>query len=240
MILATVCRSGGHYDHRWALALERIAFNLLEEHHRFVCLTDLDPALFGPQIHVEPLLHGWPGWWSKIELFRPGLFREGERVVYMDLDTVPIHGFGFLWGALDCCNDLWALRDFYRPDTGIGSGLMGWEAGECDYLYRGFVGEIGHPDEQRPADSPSRRKGYFRYTGPSEWMSRFKGDQDFIQHVVHPYTLGFWQDEFPGKVVSYKVHCNGGPPSGSKVVCFHGRPRPDQADEPWVTRAWRL
>nr|WP_145924153.1 hypothetical protein [Halomonas elongata] len=32
----------------------------------------------------QPLAHGWPGWWSKLELFRP----HGGDLLYLDLDTV--------------------------------------------------------------------------------------------------------------------------------------------------------
>jgi hypothetical protein len=46
-----------------------------------------------------------------------------------------------------------------------------------------------------------------------------------------------WQDVLPGQVVSYKIHVqldpkkgkhigNGLVPAGTRVVCFHGQPRP--------------
>jgi len=50
----------------------------------FVCLTNyIDHHTM---YDTEPLQNNWPGWWSKVELFRPGLF-EG-RVLYIDLDTL--------------------------------------------------------------------------------------------------------------------------------------------------------
>ncbi len=36
----------------------------LKLHHRFVCLSDVDVPC--ERIFLK---HGWPGWWSKVELF---------------------------------------------------------------------------------------------------------------------------------------------------------------------------
>jgi hypothetical protein len=63
-----------------------------------------------------PLEHGWPGWWSKMELFRPDLAGD---FLFMDLDTVvrgPVADFLAI-------GRLTLLRDFYRT-WGLGSGLM--------------------------------------------------------------------------------------------------------------------
>jgi len=51
--------------------------------HRFVCLSNVPVPC-----ERIPLREGWPGWWSKLELFRPGLFE--ERVLYLDLDVTVI------------------------------------------------------------------------------------------------------------------------------------------------------
>lgn len=76
-----------------------------------VCLSDV------PVDGVEtiPLKHGWGGWWSKMELFRPDI--SGD-LLYFDLDTVVL-------GDVSCLEtgQTTVLRDFYKPHT-IGSGLM--------------------------------------------------------------------------------------------------------------------
>lgn len=56
-----------------------------------------------------------------------------------------------------------------------------------------------------------------------EWPD---GDQAWIEdHLRDLFTnLG---DEFPGLIVSYKLHVQGkGVPPGAAVVAFHGTPRP--------------
>jgi hypothetical protein len=54
------------------------------------------------------------------------------------------------------------------------------------------------------------------------------GDQGFLQD--HIGSAAKWGDE----VRSYKVHCRNGLPAGTKVVCFHGKPRPWDVRETWI------
>lgn len=59
----------------------------------------------------------WPGWWSKMELFRPGRF--AGRVLYLDLDTTPC-------GLLDDLvrDGFWMCRDW--ATLGLNSSVMCW------------------------------------------------------------------------------------------------------------------
>jgi hypothetical protein len=65
------------------------------------------------------------------ELFKPGLFTEGDRIVFFDLDTV-------LTGRIDdlCTYDgpFAILRDVFWPD-GLQSSVMAWKAGECTDIW---------------------------------------------------------------------------------------------------------
>lgn len=149
-----------------------------------------------------------------MELFRPGLFEKGDPVLYFDLDTVITRNIEHLEGSIDC--DLILLRDFYRPQTRMATGMMGWTAGEFDYLYDLFKANA------------------------KEWVGRFRSDQEFIQEVVDPKGIRYWQDEYPDQVVSYKVHAEKGLPQQAHVVCFHGKPRPSEVIAGWVRERWSL
>jgi hypothetical protein len=46
----------------------------------FTCFTD-DASGLDEGIEVRPLPADLPGWWSKLALFKPGLFPEGDRVL---------------------------------------------------------------------------------------------------------------------------------------------------------------
>lgn len=225
-MLTVVCvmKSGGDFDRSWVEHLERSIFTNVSGFNQFVCLTD-DSSIQGPFIKTVPLEHGWRGWWSKIELFKPGLFEPGRSVLYIDLDTVITRDITHLFGAIDC--DLILLRDFYRLQTGMATGMMGWTAGQMNQIYTHFA------------------------SNPDGFMGCFRSDQEFIQWFIRgskaefpAIGVRFWQDEFPGHVVSYKVHCPRGLPGNAHVVCFHGKPRPNsdqvRVESPWMTQHWSI
>ena len=78
--IACVLKSGGIYGPEHVASLKSNVANHIGG-HRFVCLSDIDVPC-----ERIPLKHNWPGWWSKLELFRSELF-DGP-VLYLDLDTV--------------------------------------------------------------------------------------------------------------------------------------------------------
>lgn len=196
--------------------LEQEIWKRISYPHQFLCLTDLDQSHFEKDfVELVKLKHGWPGWWSKMELFRPDIFDDGDTVLYLDLDTVVVRDIGHLEGAIDC--DLILLRDFYRPMTNMATGMMGWTAGQFTDLYHFF--------------ERSRFKASDRF---SSSMGGFRSDQEFIQKVIEPKRVRYWQDEFPDQVVSYKVHCERALPAQAHVVCFHGKPRPSEVEQPWA------
>lgn len=93
------------------------------------------------------------------------------------------------------------LRDFYRP-WGLGSGVMAWEHGTCDDLWTEWD-----------------RQGRPKLKG---------GDQSWME-VMRPDAVRL-QDQFPGQFASWKRDCVTGIPAGTRVVCFHGVPRPHQVN----------
>lgn len=212
LTVACVMRSGGDFSTEWVERLEKSCFKNIREAHRFVCLTDIaDHLPLSLVIDYQPLQHSWPGWWAKIELFRPGLFLAGEPILYFDLDTVVARNIEHLQGAIDC--DLILLRDFYRLQQGWGTGVMGWTAGAFAQIYETFRHD------------------------PKTFMGRYRSDQDFIKMLLPPSWVRFWQDEFPEHLVSYKIHCERGLPGNAHVICFHGKPRPHEVGG-WVQERW--
>jgi hypothetical protein len=127
--VATVLRSGSHYSPRWVRAL---AAGVAEHAPgaRFVALTDVDV----PGVECLPLVGDWQGWWSKVEMFRPGIF--DGLTLYVDLDSL-------VTGPLDCfasyAGELAFLSDFYRPAIPA-SGVVLFRPGETtERLYREFA-----------------------------------------------------------------------------------------------------
>lgn len=196
LTVVTVLRSGREYRPEHVDALRSQVSAHLRLPYRFVCLADVPCGGFAD----EPLLHDWPGWWSKIELFRPGLF--AGPVLYLDLDTV-------ITGAIDDMamgHKFTVLENFWTPGL-IGSALMAWDGtADLSPIYHAFC-----------ADPEGAMAAY---------VTRDKfGDQGFIDRHT-PVRPERWQDRVPGRVVSYRKHCLGGVPAGASVICFGGKARP--------------
>lgn len=171
--------------------------------HQVHLLTDEAASLF-PGTYCRPADPSLRGWWQKLRLFKPGMFPDGDRVLYLDLDTTVV-------GSLDAiaayAGDFAVLRDFYRPD-GYGSGVMAWRAGAS------ATARIW--DSWCAADRP-------RLCG---------GDQAWIESAAPGADR--LQDLFPGQLVSFKADgCAAGVPEGARLVCFHGRPKPHELGAPW-------
>ena len=103
------------------------------------------------------------------------------------------------------------LRDFYWPDK-YGSAIMTIPSGFGLQIWDKFT-----------ANTRAVMFGYH-------------GDQDWIFKCVKDAAL--WQDLYPDKIVSYKVHCQEGLPRGAAIVCFHGVPKPHEVLDAWVKENW--
>jgi hypothetical protein len=167
----------------------------------FICISD-DPTVPG---YVK-MQHAWPRWWPKMEIFKiPG------PVLYLDLDTVIVKD---LKSILDNIlqHEFIAVRDFYKDrklERTLQSCIMFWN-GDMKYLYDEF---LKNPEKNMAECTTAR------------WW----GDQGFIEKTIKN-DIVYWQDIFPNKIVSWKVHCRNGVPANSIIVAFHGKPRP------WETR----
>lgn len=191
-VVLTVLRSGGEYT---TAHVDRLREQLKQHAPKvpLICLSDVPTV-----VPRYALTMGWPGWWSKIELFKVT-----GPVLYMDLDTSIVGPIDDLLDAVTR-HEFIALRDFNAPSREMGSGLMGW-SGDMRRIYDEFaIDPAGHMARCR--------------------TSRHWGDQGFIEPLTP--TRAYWQTLLPGQVVSWKKHCRGGIPAGARVVCFHGKPRP--------------
>lgn len=180
----------------WRLAYQVAEHNPL---HRFVCLTDAEvPRETHAPGQIIPLKHDWPGWWAKIELFRPDLWADGEQVVYLDLDSDVI---GSLLPLRR--NRFTMLADFYFPRF-LASGVMAWTGRAPESVYEGFnVSQIG------------RYKGRGRH-----------GDQGYIAEAIggHDKADRFGDEVCSYK--KHKIGDGQKPPDGCAVIAYHGKPKP--------------
>jgi hypothetical protein len=187
-----VLRSGGEYGEEHVHRLRKQVMD--HGATDLICLTDA--ALEG--LRTVPLEYGWPGWWSKMELFRPDIGYLG-KIVYMDLDTTVVGDLTrlleFKWLA--------TMRDVYRP-TGLQSSIMVIPPHERDMVWKRWI------------DDPESRMTYFESGG----------DQSFLETIWTSKAVRL-QDWLPGFLVSYKADdvANRGT-QGASLIVHHGKPRP--------------
>lgn len=124
MVIACVLKSGGDYTPDHVLTLKAMCRRRMPYLGNFVCLTDM----VVPKVHTIPLLRNWTGWWSKVELFRPGVFGPDEPVLYLDLDTVILDDFALTPDP----GQFWMLKNWYKP--AYASGMMCWR-GDFSFLF---------------------------------------------------------------------------------------------------------
>lgn len=206
-----VLRSGGAYDAEWVRKLRDGVARNLSGAHRFVCLSDVEV----PCERIA-LRHDWPGWWAKVEIFRPGVI-DGPTV-YLDLDTAVVANID---GLFRLPSSFAMLENMSNPEM-VGSGVM-WFADKAPTgVYEKFVKQpeayIAHHE----------RNAHHSYLG----------DQAFIFDALGDANIARIQEDFQG-IHSYKRTCRSGLPKDARLVVFPGSPKPTELTDPWLLEAWK-
>lgn len=168
---------------------------------KLVSLSD-DPNAIG----YKPLKHNWPGWWSKMELFRPDI---KDDILYIDLDTIICNSMKNIIDVCKKTKEPIMLADFYKKER-LASGVM-W---------------IPHKHKSSVWKEWTKNKDKI-----IKECSTY-GDQKFIGEMFAKKAK-VWQDLVPNEIVSYKVNCTMHTPNNAVLVCYHGKPRP--RDTGWAT-----
>lgn len=190
---------------------------------KFICFTD-NPQGLDPDIDIRELPGNLEGWWNKLYLFKNGLFPDGDRILYFDLDTV-------ITGSLDEIikydGDFAILRDFYRPD-GLQSSIMAWEANlpKLNYIWMSYEADGGF---HMPSNDPRGDQGWIEDIAKPTWL-----------HGFNKITPDIFQKIYPQFFVSFKVHAYFDIPKNAKIVVFHGNPRPHEVTQGWVPHIWKI
>ena len=167
----TVLRSGGEFNATHVQAMQRQVKQWAPAGTMFKCLSDIDI----PGVECIPLRHSWPGWWAKLELFRPDLGL-GD-FLFTDLDNVIV-------GPID---DFFGRRAPVLQKGGW-TALMWLPKYARTQVWVQFVRDAEHwmefyAQENRPVES-----GIGNY-----------GDAGFIcARIAHVY----WEELLPGQVIN--------------------------------------
>lgn len=181
--------------------------------HQFVCFSDRE--LEG--IKTVKLIPGYEGWWNKMQMFNTD-FKLGNRVVYLDLDTLIVDNIDWLLeydGMFMGIEDLGSVNKHQPELKGrLQSGVMSWDYRLNSHLWN-------------------------RFTSSGE-SQRYRGDGEYLNHIVPKYQRDFIQKRYKGKLKSYKYQVySEGITDDLSIICFHGRPSIPQAMTETVTIGWK-
>jgi len=176
-----------------------------------------------PRIRVVPI--GLPYWWSAMHFWRPdppGI--RTKDVLYLDLDQV-------VTGNIDKLIR-YPSEHAYMKDYPSDACPPGCEKDGCASvaLIRGGSGSAiweAYVDAGMPKWNPAEG-----HTGRPLPLA--------VQSVINDPKRGIAFDLLPEDlVVSYKLWVRRKGIGGTRIVSFHGRPKPHEVDEPWVKENWR-
>ena len=195
-----VLRSGGEYKADHVLRVYKQVMNHLPNAD-FQCLSDIDVE----GIRTHPLIHDWPGWWSKMELFRPEILGD---ILFMDLDTSIV---GNLTDIVSV-NQLALMRDIYRP-KGLQSSIMYLPEAVRRRIWAEWI------------DRPRHWMDIHQKGGDQAFLEQFWVDHASRWQDLLPGQIVSWKSHVRQAVYDDESG-NGSVPNDARVIIFHGKPRP--------------
>lgn len=194
-----VCVQAGNYLGRGAeyvnTLFDMVRRNLPECNARFFCLTD-NPEGLDSYINPIALPDDLEGWYGKLYLFKRGLFAEGSRMCFLDLDTLIV---GNCRALIDYRGDFATLRDFYQPER-LGPAVMLWRAGGSS-IWDEWVSQ-GKPRHEQ---------------GDLWWINQIRIQADILQYLYPATFVSFKRDCNPHPPRGARVICFHGVPRPHEV-----------------------
>ena len=197
----------------------------------FACITE-DPSHINQDIKIIPVpqLNGIQGWWYKPWVFSQELPLEGT-IIFLDLDIVIIGNIDSLWTYNP--DKFSIIRDFNRCSikdwSKFNSSIFKFEKGRFDFVWNNLIRDI-------------------------TITRKLHGDQDWIFNQIRQNFV-FWPDEWirsykweirsrndvikVGLKRQFKEVANPKIEPGTKILVFHGDPKPDEVQDPIIVDNWQ-
>jgi len=198
---------GDKYDPYCVQRLQQSVKAALPIPHEFKCITDREIE----GVECIPPINDLPGWWGKVNLFSWDVC--DDHNLYLDLDVV-------ITGDLTEMVLRYSQSCLAMPSNWAASGHGGCQSSVMMWTKNYNNKQIHDLFDPAIAHWPPINKPGVLW-GDQEWITQLR-DTDRIQ--VAPITEG---------IKSYKYHCRNGLPEGTKIVVFHGEPKPADVSESW-------
>lgn len=191
LIVTTLLRSGGSYDHRHVHWLKRQFDKHCKAPFRFVCQSDVDV----PGIETIPLvLDRVDGatFWGQVEHYRD-IWPKGASILTCDLDTVVFRDF-----TPHRCpeGELFMLREignWYRSEWATWGGGLTYFRGDFSFIFQSFQLDCAAGGQQHP---------HFQCIAPQEFVTsclraRGMAPCDIEAHFCVRYYQGYKESISP-------------------------------------------
>ena len=207
-------KHGTKYGPEYVNKMYNMVYRNITIPFRFYCVTD---DSYGLEKNIRPVMlpedYQFKGWWCKPYIFKTGLFKDGVNF-YIDLDMVILRNIDELMTYMP--GHFVAMRDpvYVRTPTNnksLASGIMRWENNTYNMIHE-------------------------RLQRDDSIVRSFHGDQDYIWRY-HSHDIKFYPDNWTmsykwDHVRDYKINIE------TKVLVFHGEPRPHQITDEIVLDNW--
>lgn len=196
---------------------------------RFLCFTD-DPNQIHPEVEIHPLpeIEVPEGYrqspWRKLSLFKKDLAGLSGQNLFLDLDLI-------LTDSIDCFFDFKGKDDFCiienwtQAGQGIGnSSVFRFESNAYDFIFESYAKDPlkickCYDNEQIFLSRKIQEAEKSFLFWPETWCRSFK------RHAMSPFPLAWIREP--------RI------PDGTKILVFHGNPKPDEAAEGrWPGHRW--
>jgi hypothetical protein len=212
---------GTLYPVKYVENLRNMVARNLTVPYEFVCITDRDDVPEGVTKIPTPIANevcqgknhygDGKGWWAKVGLHKPGLFGDAKRVLYFDLDLVIINNID----SLASVQEPYCMIENFGPNkahSAHNSSVMVWTPSESEEaIYNKFTPQV---------------------------TKELHGDQCWHWRVLHPNVHNYPKNW----VVSYKYEKHPQwrhQDKDTKVIIFHGQPKPHQVKDPIIVNNWK-
>lgn len=218
MITVTCTKYGSKYSSDYVNCLYRMLRKNLAWKFQLVCFTD-NPQGIHSEILIHPLIEPrFKGWWQKVAYFKkPFPISHANFTIALDLDMIILQDLNeIVQFAID--KPFVTLQDAY-PQNGFNSSVMIFNAQDEQLtpIYEDLLNYPGAIYQENTGENSKNR--------PKNASNRFWGDQIWITEQLKKYQIPC--ETLPESWVrSYKLAYKKHQDCDTKIVLFHGEPKP--------------
>lgn len=209
-------------------------FNMCKRHitvpFNFACITENSSGI-DPSIKIIPVPQiAVTGWWYKPWVFSDEIPIDGT-ILFLDLDIVIINNIDMIWSYHP--EKFCIIRDFNRSTikewNKFNSSIFKFQKGNFSFVWNNFIKDTSitrrlHGDQDWIFNQVKRNFSFW----PDEWMQSYKWEIRNRQDIIKVGIKRQFKD-----IVNPKIDPR------TKILVFHGDPKPDEVKDPIVVDNWR-